>query len=450
MSGPQFLHIQSYSRKANKVGQNVQQILGEVARLPEFSQHVEIPQPPNLIYGLTPEEVRRKHDEIVQAGCVEVTLKDGTTAQRSIRKDRHTLLTAVASYPLLTRQVIDGSRDRTNYENWRELNVCWLIETFGERLVSIVEHTDEMHPHIHAFILPLGDPSCSARHLNPAWKSKEEAETFARDGGKPPKEAVKLGNLAYRARGRELQDQYFTKVGLPSGLTRIGPKRERLSRKQWKQRKEQAQRDAVLLRQMQGRVESIAEIEAQFDAYADKRAFELIEKLEIAEATLANAVATKNEAEKAAQMIRAHAETEMAAMKHDIRTKLSEQTKQLKIQANDLQSARSAFELEKRAIARETVLRVASITARVFICILTDNIRINSTQSALHFDDPKLAYEVEQLEISATIQKAVRLFSKIWGRLTLILPNKIIDNEREHQIRELKPVAKPLSKGIEL
>ena len=36
MSGPQFLHLQSYSRKPNKIGQSVQQILDEAAREPQF------------------------------------------------------------------------------------------------------------------------------------------------------------------------------------------------------------------------------------------------------------------------------------------------------------------------------------------------------------------------------------------------------------------------------
>lgn len=258
MSGPQFLHIQSYSRKPNKIGQSVQQILDEASREPEFSQHVENPKPPNLVYGIPPQQVREKHDEIVAAGFVDVTLADGTVTRRGIRKDRHTVLTAVASYPLLTSQVADGSADREAYERWIELNVHWLKEMFGDRLVSVIEHVDEEHPHIHAFILPLADPSCSARHLNPAWQVKDQAEALARESGKPSKEAVKLGNLAYRARGRELQDQYFNEVGLPAGLTRLGPKRERLSREQWKQRKEQARRDATLLHQMSARIESLA------------------------------------------------------------------------------------------------------------------------------------------------------------------------------------------------
>ncbi|MEM5478080.1 plasmid recombination protein [Pacificibacter sp. AS14] len=449
MSGPQFLHIQSYSRKANKAGQNVQQVLDEAARVPEFSKHVENPEPPNIIYGLTPELVREKHDEMVESGFIEVKLKDGTTARRGIRKDRHTLLTAIASYPLLTKQIVDGSVGRDGYERWIELNMRWLRERFGERLVSVVEHVDEEHPHIHAFILPLDDASCSARYLNPAWASKEDAETLAKDSGLPSKEAVKLGNLAYRARGRELQDQYFNEVGLPAGLTRIGPKRERLSREQWKQRKEQARRDALLLREMSDRVESIGQVEAQLDADADKKALELAEKLKAAEAAVAEAIAAETKAKEVAEMIRARAEVEADTLKQRMRSKLNEQTKRLERQANDLQSARSAFDQEKRKVVRETVLRVASVTARVLIGILTGNVRLDDTQAVLQFDDPKLAHEVERLEIAPFVQKAVVLVSQAWSKLSNLMPEKEINKEREHHAEALKPILRPPSGGME-
>jgi len=200
MSGPQFLHIQSYSLKVNPAGQSVVQILGEAARQPEYSAHVDSPVPSKIIYGVTPDEVREKHDEMVKSRTIEVKLANGKTANRGIRKDRHTLLTAVASYPLLTRQVGEGLPDRIVYERWIDLNLKWLRDQFGEQLVSVIEHVDEKHPHLHAFILPLDDPDCMARRLNPAWKAKEEAETLAKTDGQAAKEAVKLATARIRQR----------------------------------------------------------------------------------------------------------------------------------------------------------------------------------------------------------------------------------------------------------
>jgi cob(I)alamin adenosyltransferase len=449
MSGPQFLHLQSYSRKPNKIGQSVQQVLDEASRVPEFSLHVESPRPPNLIYGMMPQQVRKKHDEIVAAGFVDATLADGSVARRGIRKDRHTVLTAVASYPLLTSQVAGGSADRDAYERWVELNVRWLKTTFGDRLVSVIEHVDEEHPHIHAFILPLGDPSCSARHLNPAWQVKEEAEGLARESGKPSKEAVKFGNLAYRARGRELQDQYFNEVGLPAGLTRLGPKRERLSREQWKQRKEQARRDADLHRQMSERVESLADAEAKFDADADQKAAEVADKLARVKALYEEALSAKGDAEAEAQEILRRAETENEEMKQMAQAELAQKTETLEQQASSLQSDRFAFEDEKRTFLKEAVLRAASVTAQVLIGVFTGSVRFDDKRSELQFDDPSLAQDVERLEIAQVIVKVVVLVSKVWAKLTGVLSASEAEQERDHIAEVLKPVSRPQSGRME-
>lgn len=449
MSGPQFLHLQSYSCKPNKIGQSVQQILDEAAREPEFSVHVESPMQPKIICGYTPKQVREKHDEIVAAGYVEATLKGGTVARRGIRKDRHTLLTAVASYPLLTAQVTDDAAAREEYERWVELNVRWLKDTFGDQLVSVIAHVDEEYPHIHAFILPLGDASCSARHLNPAWQVKEEAEALARESGKPAKEAVKLGNRAYRARGRELQDEYFEEVGLPAGLTRVGPKRERLSREQWKQRKEQARRDAVLHRQMAARVETLADAESQFGVEADQKAAEVANKLTRVEALYDAAQSAKSLAEADARLILDRAEAESAITRQQALAELDEKFRKLDRQSSDLQSARTAFEHEKRVFVREMVSRVASVTVRVLLGVLLGKVRFDDKRLELQFDDPKLAQDVEHLEIAPIIQKAVVLVSKVWAKLTDVLSASDAESERKYVSEALEPVVRPQSGGIE-
>jgi len=324
-----------------------------------------------------------------------------------------------------------------------------LKDTFGDQLVSVIEHMDEEHPHIHAFILPLGDASCSARHLNPAWQVKEKAEALARESGKSAKEAVKLGNRAYRARGRELQDEYFTEVGLPAGLTRLGPKRERLSREQWKQRKEQARRDSDLYRQMSDRVEILAEAEAQFDADADQKAAEVADKLARVEALYDEALSAKGDAEVEAQEILRRAENERAEMKRMARTELAQKTQTLEQQASSLQSDRIAFEDEKRTFLKEAVLRAASVTTRVLIGVLTGNVRFDDKRSDLQFDDPRLAQDVERLEIAQMIEKVVVLVSKVWAKLTGMLSTSEAEQEREQISEVLKPISRPQSGGMQ-
>lgn len=82
----------------------------------------------------------------------------------------------------------------------------------------------------------------SARSLNPAYVAKEQAEQRAKAEGKANKIAVKEGNLAYKDAARAFQDDYAEKVGQFCAMTRTGPKRERLSRQQWKARKKAAER----------------------------------------------------------------------------------------------------------------------------------------------------------------------------------------------------------------
>ncbi|WBU64563.1 hypothetical protein [Paracoccus aerodenitrificans] len=197
MSGPQFIHFQSYSRKANKAGQSIEQVLGEAVRAPQYSKHVAEPLPPVVVYGEAIEELDKQQDEMVSAGFVDVALKDGRIAQRGIRKDRHILLTAVASYPVPVALVQADTDARREYEQWRSLNIAWLRRMFFDGLISVVEYWDEAHSHIHAYILPVNDPGCSARQLSPAWLAKEEA---ARLAGEDDRTAVRLGNAAYRER----------------------------------------------------------------------------------------------------------------------------------------------------------------------------------------------------------------------------------------------------------
>lgn len=242
MAGPQFIRFQTFSQKANKGGQSVRQVIDEVVREPEFSQHVEAPEPPNQIYGITPQETLDLHDKMLSKAKTKVTLKNGKTVERGIRKDRHTLLGCVASHPYTSRMVKELPDARAEYEDWRERTVTWLRDLHGDRLKCVVEHLDETHPHIHAYILPDDDPNCSARALNPAYVAKEQAEQKAKAEGKENRLAVKEGNLAYKDAARAIQDDYAEKVGQFCAMTRTGPKRERLSRQQWNARKKDAER----------------------------------------------------------------------------------------------------------------------------------------------------------------------------------------------------------------
>lgn len=92
-------------------------------------------------------------------------------------------------------------------------------------------HVDEAHVHLHAYGL---HPSGHADRLHPGKSAKASAVANAVSLGHDKKAANKIGDRAYVQAMRAWQDSYSGVVGLPHGLTRLGPGRRRLSRAEWK------------------------------------------------------------------------------------------------------------------------------------------------------------------------------------------------------------------------
>lgn len=246
--GPQYFHVQTFSRKANAVGQCVDQVLGEASREPSYSKHVEAPQPPVLRFGVGLEQVSEQHNQMIEEARTETKLKSGDVRKSAIRKDRHTLFTAIASYPVPRELVERDPAEKERYEYWLQLNIDFLKQEYGNRLVSVIEHVDEKQPHIHAYVLPFGEQGVNAKNLIPAHAAKEGAYEQAYSQSKDKKFAKKASNDAYKAAMREMQQKYYEAVGAPSGLTRDGPKRTRKSREQWKAEKNDARIASDLMR----------------------------------------------------------------------------------------------------------------------------------------------------------------------------------------------------------
>jgi hypothetical protein len=226
----QFAHLETYSRKANKQGVNTRFVFDEVTRRdPEACRHVENPTPPTLVYGMSVEDLEALHDKM----CEETKTTNAKGQTRAIRKDQHTLMTVVLSYPGQPEPGI------ASYDEWKRRSVDWLKKKYGDDLKTVVEHTDEANPHLHAYILP---GNARAKDMNPGYVAKRAAEAEAKEAGKDAKAAVKDGNRAYRSAMREWQDSFFEEVGRPCGLTRIGPARRRLTREQHTMEKDAVKR----------------------------------------------------------------------------------------------------------------------------------------------------------------------------------------------------------------
>lgn len=166
-------------------------------------------------------------------------MKDGTTRQRAIRQDRHTMASMVMSYPVPC-SAITTEEARQKLASWEARNIAYLRAKYGDQLKVVFAHEDEEHPHLHAWLLP-DDPGADAKTLHPGKLAKEKVEAEEKKKGTPPHEAVKRGNRAYKAAMVAWQDEYYQAVAAPEGLTRIGPKRQRLSRAQYRSQKNAAE-----------------------------------------------------------------------------------------------------------------------------------------------------------------------------------------------------------------
>lgn len=252
MSGPQFIHIQTWSAKPNKGGQSIAQVIAEVMREPEYAGHVETPAPPRPLLG-NPALFAADHAKHVAERSTVATMRDGSERVRAIRSDRHTMASIVMSYPV-PRSAIVTDDAHAALARWEAAHVAWLSDTYGDQLRVVVAHDDEEHPHLHAWLLP-DDPGADATTLHPGKRAKKTAEAEAKEEGLAPREAVKLGNRALKEAMTAWQDEYHAAVGAPLGLTRSGPRRRRLSREQWKAEKATAKAHAASF-------ERVAELDA--------------------------------------------------------------------------------------------------------------------------------------------------------------------------------------------
>ncbi|MET7015165.1 hypothetical protein [Uliginosibacterium flavum] len=137
MSSCQFIHLEVYARVAGstkKGGHNLDSIVAEAERHPSACLHVTKPRPPSLLYGFMPSKAAEKASAWAEHAF--------DSRGRRLRRDGLCLLAGVIS---LEQQRIE------DWPAFRQATLKWLIDFFGDRLVSVIEHTDEENPHIHFY-----------------------------------------------------------------------------------------------------------------------------------------------------------------------------------------------------------------------------------------------------------------------------------------------------------
>jgi len=249
MSGFQFIHIDTYARIPNLKfsKQGIWGIVHEANRVPHACLHIENPKKPILLYG---EQLNKMAQNLY-----DLADRSNDSLGRKIRKDGQLLLAGVASYPKKSQ---DTEYNDEHFQSWLELSIQFLKDEYGDYLRTIILHfDDEEHPHYHFYCHPNPDKNnrLDIRDVHVGMKARD---TVSDKGVGSGKKRRKLYKDAMRA----FQDRYYAKVGISSGFARLGPKRQRMTRKEW--RDEQSRCDRLkYYEQQKTKIEDLSKTLAQ-------------------------------------------------------------------------------------------------------------------------------------------------------------------------------------------
>jgi hypothetical protein len=229
----QLLHFEVYSRKgAHKKNSSARKssmndIRAEMIRAPHACSHVAAPQPPRVLLGMTPDEAFALAEERAATAVDKRGYK--------LRCDAPVVLVGVVSWPELLVDINNDPEKLKRYQQWRDATFSWLERQWGDDLKCAVEHLDEDRPHIHFVVVPKlpTDRRLRVSSIHPGHRGAEQA---AQAGGKGRDQ-----KKAYQAAMVHLQDDYYERVSVKFGLLRIGPRLQRLTRAEWKEKKRQAE-----------------------------------------------------------------------------------------------------------------------------------------------------------------------------------------------------------------
>ena len=345
-NAPKGMDAFTQGSKAKKPKANVRDVIGEALRNDGDCNHVDAPQDPTYLVG----------DMGHMLGFIqEIERKAAAEKERTgkaPRKDMHVLLAGVTSYP---RELADA--DPKGYERWEQATVKWLQKKYGDNLRVVLRHDDEEHPHLHFFVMDrerlnakeLHDGYIASAHL----KGKDALS----------KESTQLFNDAMR----DMQSDYYAKVGHGAGLLRDGPKRKRLDRATYKAVQREARERAALdasVGQAHADLLDVAGVEGRAAADLRRKAEQEAGALAIAQALVAAERAALDQRGDQLQRDRAAVEAdwtrarEAKANAEKLEAKAEKQRAALDRQAIQLERAKAKCDQEAQAL-RDTEGRTA-------------------------------------------------------------------------------------------
>ncbi|QEW07400.1 plasmid recombination protein [Nitrincola iocasae] len=329
MAGYQFIHYEAYARTGNDKKRSLVSIAKEADCDSGNHPHVTAPQPPEYLLG----------SSFVDAAEAIVAATDASKVnhsgkKRNVRKDANIGIGLIASHPVSIEDLNAMAEPErmqaiAEIKEWAEDAVTFAETEFPGLVQVAALHWDESHPHIH-ILIGSTEPTDDFEIIHKGEQARKNAQSNDRTG-----KGKKLGNDAYTKEMRRFQDQYHAEVGIFYGQARLGPKRRRKSRAEW--RKEQAQLDCVAKSLQRGKSVD-HQVEMALSAAADQaqhiidttqeeavRQRKLVEqKKQIAEQELAQAQQLREQAEREAK--------EAAGLKQEVaklKTTLDERVRDL-------------------------------------------------------------------------------------------------------------------------
>lgn len=228
-------------RKGNEAKKwPVGDVVGELLRESGHCRHVINPQPPVHVWGLEPEKLREREQELY-AGASKITkpykMKDGRVFQRGQPASEPILLVAVASWPEPTMQ------PSPKRERWQRRVVRLAQSRWGDRLRGVYAHVDETFYHLHLWVDDDGRP-VKALHAGHGYVQQLLEE-------KPEASRAERGD-AYKRGSSHVQDWFHHWVGRMMGWSRSLAPRPRLSRAAAARRRQQEleEREDLAARQL--------------------------------------------------------------------------------------------------------------------------------------------------------------------------------------------------------
>jgi hypothetical protein len=262
----QFFHMETYAIKPKKgtLRPSAEAVARECQRAEKSFPHIKNPIEPELLYGVQPLDALAQTRELIK-DCKDYL-------GRKLRTDSQVISMGVASINVDSN---DEAWESDEVKKWIQDTTNFLKNRFGESFVSLLAHKDEEKCHLHMVILPKmsADGSLDLNSFHPGLAAQRASKATTK----------KAKDHAYKEAMRLLQDEYYEAVGIKNGQLRYGPRRRRLTRKEWYNQKRNAKlisnlfnEQASLISSLGSRLDKAKNMLTQFLAskFTDKKVAE--------------------------------------------------------------------------------------------------------------------------------------------------------------------------------